>query len=51
MQPQRVPFSDPKFSQMVDGLSIELVNILTGAKEVDAAMNDANAAVEKVLNG
>lgn len=51
VQPQRVPFSDPKFSQMVDGLSIELVNILTGAKEVDAAMNDANAAVEKVLNG
>lgn len=51
VQPARVPFSDPKFPQVVDAVSIELVNILTGSKEVDPAMEDANRAVEEVMNG
>lgn len=51
VQPDRVPFSDPKFSQVVDAVSIELVNILTGSKDVDKAMEDANGAVDQVMNG
>ncbi|MCX5516741.1 ABC transporter substrate-binding protein [Kaistia algarum] len=51
VQPERVPFSDPKFPQVVDALSVELVNILTGSKDVDTGMNDANTAVDEVMNG
>lgn len=50
VQPARVPFSDPKFSQVVDAVSVELVNILTSTKEVDQAMEDANVAVDDVMN-
>jgi multiple sugar transport system substrate-binding protein len=51
VQPERVPFSNPKFPQVVDALSVELVNILTGSKDVDAAMENANTAVDQILNG
>ena len=51
VQPQRVPFSDPKFPQVVDAISVELVNILTGTKEVDAAMEAGSAAVDEILAG
>lgn len=51
VQPGRVPYSDPKFPQIVDAISVELVNILTGTKEVDAAMEAGSAAVDQILAG
>lgn len=51
VQPARVPYSDPKFSAVVDAISIELVNVLTGSTDVEAGMASADAAVNRVLGG
>jgi multiple sugar transport system substrate-binding protein len=51
VQPSRVPFSDPKFPAVVDALSVEIVNVLTGSKQVDAAMADADAAMLRAMGG
>jgi multiple sugar transport system substrate-binding protein len=50
VEPARVPFSNPKFPQVADAVSVELVNILASGKDVDKAMEDANAAVDQVMN-
>lgn len=51
VQPARVPYSDPKFPQVVDAISVELVNILTGSTDIDAGMAAADAAVTRVMGG
>ena len=51
VQPSRVPFSDPKFPAVVDALSVEIVNVLTGSKNVDAAMADADTAMLRAMGG
>ena len=45
VQASRVPYGDPRFPNAADALSVELVNVLTGAKDAATAMKDANAAM------
>lgn len=51
VQPKRVPFSDPKFPEVVDVVAVDLVNVLTGDTDVDAAMENANAEVTRIMEG
>ena len=51
VQPERVPYSDPNFNPVVDAIGVELTNALTGSKDVDTAMEDAQDAVIRVLGG
>lgn len=51
VQPLRVPYSDPKFPPVVDALSIEIVNVLTGTKDVETAMKDAAAGMTRARGG
>lgn len=45
VQASRVPYGDPRFPNAADALSVELVNVLTGAKDAPTAMKDAKAAM------
>jgi multiple sugar transport system substrate-binding protein len=51
VQPATVPYSHPRFPAVVDALSVELVNVLTGTKEVAAALADADGAMNQALGG
>jgi len=50
VQPKLVPYDRADFPEITDAISAELNNVQNGSKTAQQAMNDAAAAVEKIVS-
>ncbi|MBA7508091.1 hypothetical protein ES705_00011 [subsurface metagenome] len=51
VEPERTPYYYPEWPEIADIVSAEIINVMTGVKDSQTAMDDAAAAVDKLILG